>query len=76
MRKFLFSERSLVVVLFVAVLITFSLAHNDSKEIEQAYMTESNNGFVKPFYLTHNTAKESNMVIPAASVIKLKKKKK
>lgn len=73
MRKFLFSERSLVVVLFVAVLITFSLAHNDSKEIEEAYMTELNNGFVKASYLTQNTAKENKTAI---TVVKSEESKK
>mgnify|MGYP003444197131 CR=1 FL=1 len=61
MRKFLFSERSLVVLLFIAVLVTFSFAHNDSKKIEEAYMTETelNNGSsLKALYLTQNTAKE------------------
>jgi hypothetical protein len=36
MRKFL-TERNLVVFLFGAVLITFSLAENDTKKIEQLY---------------------------------------
>lgn len=59
MRKFLFSERSLVVILFIAVLVTFSFAHNDSKKIEEAFMaeTELNNGpSVKAVYLTQHTA--------------------
>jgi hypothetical protein len=58
MRKFLVSERSLVVILFIAVLVTFSFAHNDSKKIEEAYMAGLNNGAVKGFYLAQNTAKE------------------
>jgi hypothetical protein len=36
MRTFL-SERNIVVVLFVMVLITFSLAHEDSKKMEHIY---------------------------------------
>ena len=31
------SERNLVVVLFVAVLVTFSLAHEDTKKMEQVF---------------------------------------
>lgn len=34
MRKFI-SDRQLVVVLFILVFITFSFAHEDSKELEQ-----------------------------------------
>ncbi len=37
MRRFL-SEKNLVVVLFVMVLITFSLAQEDSKKMEQMYI--------------------------------------
>lgn len=36
MRPYL-SERNLVVILFVLVLITFSLAQEDSKKMEQLY---------------------------------------
>ena len=35
--KIFFTERNVVVVLFVAVLITFSLAQEDSKKIEKMY---------------------------------------
>jgi len=31
------SEKNLVVVLFVAVLVTFSLAHEDTKKMEQIF---------------------------------------
>jgi hypothetical protein len=58
MRKFLFSERSLVVILFIAVIVTFSFAQKDSKKIEEAYMAGLNNGAIKGFYLAQNTAKE------------------
>jgi hypothetical protein len=37
MRRIL-SERNIVVVLFVMVLITFSLAHEDCKEMERIYI--------------------------------------
>jgi len=40
MRKLL-TERNLVVFLFGAVLITFSLAENDTKKIEQLYSPSS-----------------------------------
>lgn len=35
--KRLISERHLVVILFVVVFITFSFAHEDSKDFEQIY---------------------------------------
>ena len=39
MRKLLFlSERNLVVVLFVMVLVIFSLAQEDTKKIEKMYL--------------------------------------
>lgn len=37
--KAILSERNLVVVLFVMVLITFSLAQEDSKKMEKMYTT-------------------------------------
>ena len=48
MRAFL-SEKNLVVILFVMVLITFSLAQEDSKKMEQ-------------FYLGANSAAVSNLL--------------
>jgi hypothetical protein len=49
MRRIL-SERNLVVVLFVMVLITFSLAHEDCKEMEKIYIgfSESAAGPIAP----------------------------
>lgn len=35
--KSILSERNIVVVLFIMVLITFSLAHEDTKKMEQIY---------------------------------------
>jgi hypothetical protein len=35
--KTILSEKNLVVLLFVMVLITFSLAHEDTKKMEQLY---------------------------------------
>lgn len=35
--KGIFTERNFVVVLFVMVLITFSMAQNDTKRMEQLY---------------------------------------
>jgi hypothetical protein len=35
--KSLFTERNIVVILFVMVLITFSLAQNETKRIEHLY---------------------------------------
>lgn len=39
--KSILSERNIVVVLFVMVLITFSLAQEDSKKIEKLYLGTS-----------------------------------
>jgi hypothetical protein len=72
MRKFLVSERSLVVVLFVAVIVTFTFAHNDSKEIEDAYIGV-NNGAVKGFYLTQNTVKENKATFAPVKSVENKK---
>ncbi|HKB43326.1 MAG TPA: hypothetical protein VKC90_03020 [Chitinophagaceae bacterium] len=36
--KAILSEKNLVMVLFVMVFIIFSLAHEDSKKMEQGYM--------------------------------------
>lgn len=33
------SEKKIVIILFVMVFITFSLAHEDSKKLEQLYTT-------------------------------------
>ena len=37
--KVILSERNIVVVLFVMVLVTFSLAQEDSKKMEKVYMS-------------------------------------
>ncbi|MEO7922684.1 MAG: hypothetical protein ABIR30_03340 [Chitinophagaceae bacterium] len=42
--KRILSERNLVVVLFVMVLITFSLAQEDSKKMERMYSGAYNSG--------------------------------
>lgn len=42
MRKFL-SEKNIVILLFVLVLITFSLAQEDSKKMERLYSGVSSN---------------------------------
>ena len=47
--KAFFTERNIVVVLFVMVLITFSLAQEDSKKMEKMYSgvtTSTASGFV------------------------------
>jgi hypothetical protein len=72
MRKFLFSERSLVVILFIAVIVTFSFAQKDSKQIEDAYIGV-NNGAVKGFYLTQNSTQENK---EAKLVVKSEESKK
>ena len=47
--KSILSEKNLVVVLFVMVLITFSLAQEDSKKMEKLYSGGANvaTGFLK-----------------------------
>lgn len=62
MRKYL-SDRNLVIVLFVLVMITFSFAHEDSKKLQQfttqqAFSDESN---------TTNTHKKIVQVVTAIS---------
>lgn len=53
MRSFL-SERNIVVVLFVLVLITFALAQEDSKKMEQMY--SGNRVSAASKQLVHNIA--------------------
>jgi hypothetical protein len=50
MRRFL-SEKNIVVVLFVMVLITFSLAQEDSKKMEKLY--SGTNSITASYLLTH-----------------------
>jgi hypothetical protein len=59
MRKIL-TERNLVVFLFGAVLITFSLAENDTKKLEQLYSPASSINF-------YPTAKPTVEVIVAST---------
>jgi hypothetical protein len=49
--KAILSERNLVIVLFVMVFITFSLAHEDSKKMEKAY-TGINSSAISHFHLS------------------------
>ncbi len=51
--KSILSEKSIVAVLFVLVLITFSLAQEDSKKIEQFYLGTSA-GIIKPSPIVKN----------------------
>lgn len=65
------SERNLVVVLFVMVIVTFSLAHEDTKKMEQAYHGATAAAFALPGKgLTDNRqlpATDKKTVAPAAS---------
>ncbi len=54
MRKFL-SEKNIVIVLFVLVLITFSLAQEDSKKMERLY-TGANSTTTKTFLVQQRPA--------------------
>ena len=69
--KTTFSERNLVIILFVLVFITFSLAQEDSKKMDQ-YSRNKNAEPKKPtvtaLHLPLNSAvtreKESNLISP------------
>lgn len=37
--RIILSEKKIVIILFILVFITFSLAHEDSKRLEQLYTT-------------------------------------
>jgi hypothetical protein len=68
--KRILSEKNLVVVLFVMVLITFSLAQEDSKKMEKMYSggtaaTASN--FLKQQVDSKITNPGSNSSLPSAS---------
>ena len=60
MRKYL-SDRNLVVILFILVLITFSFAHEDSKRLQQFSIQQS--------FSAHNNTPDTHKkiveVIPA-----------
>ena len=45
--RLIFTEKTLVVVLFVMVLITFALAKEDSKKMERAYTGISSGSAIK-----------------------------
>ena len=45
--RLIFTEKNLVVVLFVMVLITFALAKEDSKKMEKAYTGLSTGSAIK-----------------------------
>lgn len=59
----LLSERNIVVVLFVLVLITFSLAQEDSKKMEQLY--SGSRAAAVSHYLTQHKAE---MNAPATEI--------
>ena len=69
------SEKNLVVVLFVMVLVTFSLAHEDTKKMEQIYqdMNSSTSSTasldtpqVKQEKVITTPSEDENAIIPAA----------
>ncbi|MBC7948763.1 MAG: hypothetical protein H7Y42_12820 [Chitinophagaceae bacterium] len=67
MKSRILSERSIVVVLFVMVLVTFSLAQEDTKKIERTYqeitapVTSSN----QPVPLTKQVVTPKSVITPA-----------
>ena len=64
MSKFL-SERNIVVVLFVMVLITFSLAQEDSKKMEKMYSGINSAASSAHLLVLHETNKTSASTAPA-----------
>lgn len=68
--KSILSERNIVVVLFVMVLITFSLAQEDSKKIEKLYLGTSSAPVATPSRLVKNEIlqkeEKKDAIFPAA----------
>lgn len=69
--KAILSERNLVIILFVLVFITFSLAQEDSKKMDQFYgggISEATKSAVTVFNLPPNKQevkkKEPNLISP------------
>jgi prephenate dehydratase len=68
--KRILSEKNLVVVLFVMVLITFSLAQEDSKKMEKMYSgatTATASSFLKQQADSKSSNSTSNSVTPSVS---------
>lgn len=61
--KAILSEKNIVVVLFVIVLVTFVLAQEDSKQLEKLYSSGSNPGKGTDQLVHHFTTK--SVAIPA-----------
>ena len=62
--KAFFTERNIVVVLFVAVLITFSLAQEDSKKLEKLYSGTATTSFTKLVAQQIQAAKTNTITFP------------
>lgn len=60
MKKRILSEKSVVVLLFVMVLVTFSLAQHDTKEIEQFYFLAKPSASSQPKQINEQTANASH----------------
>jgi hypothetical protein len=54
--KPILSERNIVVLLFVMVMITFSLAHEDTKKMEQIYLGASTSATKSDFLVNMDPA--------------------
>jgi hypothetical protein len=69
--KRILSEKNLVVVLFVLVLITFSLAQEDTKKIEKMYSGGTTSTAVSEVpedqKSQKNNTKTSSIILPAAT---------
>jgi hypothetical protein len=72
MKKLILSERNLVVVLFVMVLVIFSLAQEDSKKIEKMYLDAYSSSASSSLISTGNELKEKietdKNIIPVVQV--------
>jgi hypothetical protein len=60
------SERNIVVLLFVLVLITFSLAHEDTKKMEQLYQGVNSSATISFHSFQQHPAVNQEAIIPTA----------
>jgi hypothetical protein len=63
--KTILSEKNIVVILFVMVLITFSLAQEETKKLEKMYIGATAAGASK-FLVNHSEAKKTTIPVNAA----------
>jgi len=64
--KGIFTEKNIVVILFIMVLVTFSLAQKETKRIEQLYYGGQTS--IKNFHPVKPVAKAHDSFIPSSPV--------